>query len=133
MGQNAGDDALEEVVQCQRLLGGRREDMTFIDAIKTCFTKYANFDGCASRPEFWWWFLFTVIAGLALQAVSYNLSGAFSIATFLPGLAVGMRRLHDTDRSGWWLLLYFLPIIGWIVLIVFWAESGQPNRYGGSD
>jgi uncharacterized membrane protein YhaH (DUF805 family) len=107
--------------------------MTFIDAIKTCFTKYANFDGCASRPEFWWWFLFTVIAGLALQAVSYNLSGAFSIATFLPGLAVGMRRLHDTDRSGWWLLLYFLPIIGWIVLIVFWAESGQPNRYGGSD
>ena len=107
--------------------------MNFIDAIKICFTKYADFNGCASRSEFWWWFLFTVIAGLALQAVSYNLSGAFSIATFLPSVAVGTRRLHDTDRSGWWQLLYFLPVIGWIVLIVFWAESGQPNRFGSSE
>jgi uncharacterized membrane protein YhaH (DUF805 family) len=107
--------------------------MNFIDAIKIGFTKYVDFNGCASRPEFWWWFLFTVIASLALQAVSYNWSGAFSIATFLPSLAVGARRLHDTDRSGWWLLLYFLPVIGWIVLIVFWAEAGQANRYGGSD
>ncbi len=106
--------------------------MNFIEAIKICFIKYVDFNGCASRPEFWWWFLFTVIASLALQAVSYNLSGAFSIATFLPSLAVGARRLHDSDRSAWWLLLYFLPIIGWIVLIVFWAEAGQPNRYGGS-
>ena len=106
--------------------------MNFIDAIKICFTKYADFNGCASRSEFWWWFLFTLVASLALQAVSYNLSGAFTIATFLPSVAVGTRRLHDTDRSGWWQLLYFLPVIGWIVLIVFWAESGQPNRFGSS-
>jgi uncharacterized membrane protein YhaH (DUF805 family) len=110
----------------------RRGDMTFIDAIKICFTKYADFNGCASRPEFWWWFLFTVIASLALQTLSYNLSGAFTIATFLPSVAVGARRLHDIDRSGWWQILYFLPIIGWIVLVIFWAEAGQPNRYGGS-
>ena len=126
MGQNTRYDALEN------LLGGRRGDMNFIDAIKICFTKYAVFNGCASRPEFWWWFLFTVIASLALQAVSRDLSGAFNIVTFLPSLAVGARRLHDTDRSAWWLLLYFLPVIGWIVLIVFWAEAGQPNRYGDS-
>jgi len=107
--------------------------MNFIEAIKICFTKYVDFNGCASRPEFWWWFLFTVIASLALQAVSYNLAGAFNIATFLPSLAVGARRLHDTDRSAWWLLLYFFPVIGWIVLIVFWAEAAQTNRYGGSD
>jgi uncharacterized membrane protein YhaH (DUF805 family) len=106
--------------------------MNFIDAIKICFTKYADFNGCASRPEFWSWFLFTVVASLALQAVSYNLSGAFSIATFLPSAAVGARRLHDIDRSGWWQLLYFLPIVGWIVLIIFWAEGSKPNRYGGS-
>jgi len=81
--------------------------VNFIDAIKICFTKYADFNGCASRPEFWWWFLFTVVASLALQAVSYNLSGAFSIATFLPSVAVGARRLHDIDRNGWWQLLYF--------------------------
>jgi uncharacterized membrane protein YhaH (DUF805 family) len=103
--------------------------MTFIDAIKTCFTKYADFTGCASKPEFWWWSLFSVIAPLALQAVSYNLASAFTIATFLPGIAVGARRLHDTDRSGWWQMLYFLPIIGWIFLIIWCAEDGKPNRY----
>jgi uncharacterized membrane protein YhaH (DUF805 family) len=106
--------------------------MNFLDAIKICFNKYADFNGCASRPEFWWWVLFTVVATMALQSVSYNLSGAFSIATFLPGIAVTARRLHDTDRSGWWQLLYFLPIIGWIVLIIFCAEPGKPNRYGDS-
>ena len=103
--------------------------MSFIDAIKICFTKYADFKGCASRPEFWWWFLFTLIATAALQTVSYNASAAFSIATFLPSLAVATRRLHDTDRSGWWQLLYFVPIIGWILLIIWCAEPGTPNRY----
>jgi len=106
--------------------------MTFGEAIKVCFNKYAVFDGCASRPEFWWWVLFTVVASMALQSVSYNLSGAFSIATFLPSIAVTARRLHDTDRSGWWQLLLFIPIIGWIILIIWCAEEGRPNRYGGS-
>jgi uncharacterized membrane protein YhaH (DUF805 family) len=105
--------------------------MTFLDAVKICFTKYADFNGCASRPEFWWWILFTLVATAALQSVSYNLSGAFSIATFLPSIAVTARRLHDTDRSGWWQLLYFLPVVGWIILIIWCAEQGKPNRYDG--
>jgi uncharacterized membrane protein YhaH (DUF805 family) len=103
--------------------------MNFVDAVKICFVKYADFNGCASRPEFWWWFLFTVVASLSLEVISYNLSGAFTIATFLPSIAVGARRLHDIDRRGWWQLLYFLPIIGWIVLLLFWAEAGKQNRY----
>jgi uncharacterized membrane protein YhaH (DUF805 family) len=103
--------------------------MNFIDSIKICFVKYVDFRGCASRPEFWWWVLFTVVASLALRSVSYNLSAAFSLATFLPSIAVAARRLHDTDRSAWWELLYFLPVIGWIILIIFWAEPGKPNRY----
>jgi len=103
--------------------------MHFIDSIRTCFVKYVDFSGCASRPEFWWWVLFTVVASLALRSVSYNLSGAFSLATFLPSIAVAARRLHETDRSAWWELLYFLPVIGWIILIIFWAEPGKPNRY----
>jgi len=106
--------------------------MSFIDAIKVCFSKYADFSGCASRPEFWWWILFTLIASIALQSVSTNLSGAFSIATCLPSLAVTARRLHDTDRSGWLQLLWFIPIIGWILLIIWCVEAGKPNRYGGS-
>jgi uncharacterized membrane protein YhaH (DUF805 family) len=106
--------------------------MTFIDAVKTCFVKYADFNGCASRSEFWWWILFTLIASIALQSISYNLSGAFSIATFLPGIAVTARRLHDTDRSGWLQLLWIVPIIGWILLVIWCAEEGKPNRYGTS-
>ena len=106
--------------------------MNFVDAIKICFVKYAQFKGCASRPEFWWWFLFSVVASLALQVISTNLSAAFTIATLLPSFAVGARRLHDIDRSGWWQLLYFLPIIGWIVLFLFWAEAGKKSRYGDS-
>jgi uncharacterized membrane protein YhaH (DUF805 family) len=103
--------------------------MSFIDAVKICFAKYADFNGCASRPEFWWWFLFTLLATAALRTVSYNVAGVFSLATFVPSLAVAARRLHDTDRSGWWQLLYFFPVIGWILLIIFCAEPTQENRY----
>jgi uncharacterized membrane protein YhaH (DUF805 family) len=105
--------------------------MNFIDAIKTCFAKYVDFSGCASRPEFWWWVLFTILASLTLRSISYSLSGVFSLATLLPSIAVTIRRLHDTDRTGWWTLLYFIPLVGWIILIIFWAEPGKPNRYGG--
>jgi uncharacterized membrane protein YhaH (DUF805 family) len=103
--------------------------MMFIDAVKTCFAKYADFNGCASRPEFWWWFVFTLVAGTLLRLVSLNVAAAFSFATFLPSLAVAARRLHDTDRSGWWQLLYFFPVIGWVLLIIFCAEPTQSNRY----
>ena len=106
--------------------------MTFTDAVGVCFKKYVDFNGCASRSEFWWWVLFTVIVTLVCERVSYSLSGAFTLATFLPNIAVSVRRLHDTNRSGWWLLLYLVPVIGWIVLIVFWVEPGQPSRYAVS-
>jgi uncharacterized membrane protein YhaH (DUF805 family) len=103
--------------------------LTFIDAVKICFAKYVDFNGCAGRPEFWWWFVFTLVAGTLLRLVNLNVATVFSLATFLPSLAVAARRLHDTDRSGWWQLLYFFPVIGWILLIIFCAEPTQPNRY----
>jgi uncharacterized membrane protein YhaH (DUF805 family) len=106
--------------------------MSFVEAVKICFTKYADFNGCASRPEFWWWVLFTAVATAVLQTVSYNLSGLFSLATFLPGIAVTARRLHDTDRSGWLQLLWLIPIVGWILMIIWCVEAGKPNRYGAS-
>jgi len=107
--------------------------MTFGEAIKVCFNKYAFFDGCAARPEFWWWVLFTFIAAAVLRSISYSLSAAFSLATLLPSIAVTARRLHDTDRSGWLQLLWIIPIIGWILLIIWCAEPGKPNRYGSHE
>lgn len=104
--------------------------MTFGESIKTCFSKYAEFNGRASRSEFWWWFLFTFLVSAAAGMVSETLYGLFSLAVLLPSLAVGARRLHDTDRSAWFLLLCFIPIIGWIVMLV-WAvqEAKEPNRF----
>ncbi|MDP2134851.1 MAG: DUF805 domain-containing protein [Sulfuritalea sp.] len=104
--------------------------MTFGESIKTCFSKYAEFNGRASRSEFWWWFLFTFLATAAAEIVSENLSALFSLAVLLPSLAVGARRLHDTDRSAWFLLLWFLPIIGWIILLVWAVQAAkEPNRF----
>jgi uncharacterized membrane protein YhaH (DUF805 family) len=103
--------------------------MTFMDAVKTCFSKYADFGGAASRSEYWWFFLFNFVVSLVLQAAFGKLGMVFSLVTLLPGLAVSVRRLHDTDRSGWWLLLSFVPLIGGIVVLVFLCQDTRPNRY----
>lgn len=98
--------------------------MTFGEAIRTCFVKYADFAGTASRSEFWWWALFNVLAGMALDAIDWRLSAVFTIGTLLPYVAVTTRRLHDTGRTGWWQLVGLVPIIGWIVLLVWLAQKG---------
>ena len=102
--------------------------------------KYAVFDGRAGRPEFWWFQLGNVIASIVVGIVGRIVLGSsgvalyylYSLAVFLPSLAVGIRRLHDTDKSGWWVLIGIIPIVGWIILIVFYATSGTPgpNRFG---
>ena len=107
--------------------------MTFFESIRTCFTKYADFKGCAGRSEFWWWVLFYILASAALGLVSQVLAGIFSLATLLPYIAVTARRLHDTDRSGWLQLLALIPLIGWIILIIWCVQEGkQPNRFCGA-
>jgi uncharacterized membrane protein YhaH (DUF805 family) len=107
--------------------------MTFGDSIRTCFSKYAEFNGRASRSEYWWWFLFTFLVSAATGLVSETLSALFSLGVLLPSLAVGVRRLHDTDRSGWFLMLWIIPLVGWIILIV-WAvqEAKEPNRFSSA-
>jgi uncharacterized membrane protein YhaH (DUF805 family) len=117
--------------------------MGFQDAVTTCFSKYVDFQGRASRPEYWWWVLFVVVVGIVLRVVGQAIFGwasagagipglLFHLAVFLPGLAVAVRRLHDTDRSGWWLLIAFIPVIGWLVLLYFMIQPGtpSPNLYG---
>ncbi len=99
--------------------------MTFQEAIKLCFQKYADFSGRAKRPEFWWFVLFTFLASMILGVVSSMLSGLFSLAVIVPSLAVGARRLHDIGRSGWWQLIWLVPVIGWIILIYWCAQEGN--------
>jgi uncharacterized membrane protein YhaH (DUF805 family) len=107
------------------------EHMTFAESIKACFAKYADFNGRASRSEYWWFFLFAVLGGMALSMVSNTLALLFNLALLVPSLAVGARRLHDTDRSGWMLLIWLIPLVGWIVVIYFLAqEPKEPNRFG---
>jgi uncharacterized membrane protein YhaH (DUF805 family) len=112
----------------------------FVGALR----KYAVFEGRARRREYWFYVLFWIVIAVALNVVDrmlgmYNaevgvgpLGGLFWLATLLPSLAVGARRLHDTGRSGWWLLIGLIPIIGAIVLIVFFLIDSQPgtNAYG---
>lgn len=107
--------------------------MDFVTALKTCLLeKYVTFSGRARRSEYWFFYLFWLIVYIALSTVSEGLAGLFSLATLLPNISVGVRRLHDLDKSGWWLLLGIIPIIGWIVLIIWFCGRGTvgDNRFG---
>lgn len=112
--------------------------MSFQEAIATCFRKYADFSGRARRSEYWWWVLFNVIISSVLSFLIRGGSGPSFLVSLLllglilPSLAVAVRRLHDTGRSGWFLLIAFIPLVGAIILIVFMATEGNPgdNQYG---
>lgn len=105
--------------------------MSFFESIQTCFAKYADFKGRASRPELWWWVLFVFLASAAASILSPTLSALFSLAVLLPNIAVAARRLHDTDRSGWLQLVVLIPLIGWLLLIYWCVQPGkEPNRFG---
>ena len=109
-----------------------------------CLKKYAVFEGRARRREYWFFVLFAVLIHIVLNIVDRMLGmysaengigirgGIFSLAILIPSLAVGARRLHDTGRSGWWLLIGLVPLIGFIVLIVFFVLDSHPgtNQYG---
>ena len=97
--------------------------MTFQESIQVCFKKYADFTGRASRSEYWWFMLFLALVSAGTSMISQVVSGLFSLATLVPSLAAGARRLHDTNRSGWLQLLWIVPLIGWIIVIVFLVQE----------
>lgn len=111
------------------------------------YKRYFDFQGRASRREYWMFYLLfvivtvvtTVLVGVLgrdnpISMVVYSLFGLFILGSLIPSVAVTVRRLHDTNRSGWWLLISFLPFIGGLVLLVFTVLPGTPgeNRYGRS-
>ena len=112
--------------------------MTFSDSVKTVFSKYFEFSGRARRSEYWYFILLNVlVTGILNRAgvragLFETLSYVWSLAVFFPGLAVTVRRLHDTGRSGWKYLFILIPIVGWIFLIVWFCQDSEPgeNQYG---
>jgi uncharacterized membrane protein YhaH (DUF805 family) len=121
--------------------------------------RYFDFNGRSRRKEYWMWFLFVIIGAIVFSildtvlglggttntysdfdsgaSVGFNstggiLSTVFMLAILIPNIAVGIRRLHDTDKSGWWILIGLIPLVGAIVLIVFFVSEGTrgPNRFG---
>ena len=111
--------------------------MNFGQAISSGFSNYVNFSDRAIRSEYWYWVLFVCLAEVVTSIIDYAIgfqvtTGLFGLAVILPGLAVSVRRLHDLDRTGWWLLLAFIPLIGSIILIVWFCTRGTPgpNRFG---
>ena len=114
--------------------------MGFTEAVRSVIVeRYADFQGRASRSEFWWFVLFylllSVVIGL-VAAISESLGGLLNlvvtIGLLVPAIAVQVRRLHDTDRTGWWVLIGLVPLVGTVVLIVFYVQRGTAgdNRFG---
>jgi uncharacterized membrane protein YhaH (DUF805 family) len=116
--------------------------MSFTEAIRSVLSQYAGFSGRARRSEFWYWALFQVVIGVIawmLDRAVFNVAYVswfgvvVSLALLLPSLAVAVRRLHDTGRRGWWILIVLVPVVGSIILLVFYVQDSQPdNQYGRS-
>ena len=129
--------------------------MNFTQAVSSGYRKYVAFSGRSSRSEYWWWFLYIILTSIVVgviegalglgtgtgETVDGGVSASFaggplsivwSLAHLLPGIALSIRRLHDLDRSGWWLLIGLVPLVGAIVLIVFFCTKGTTgqNRFG---
>jgi uncharacterized membrane protein YhaH (DUF805 family) len=117
--------------------------MTFMEAVKSGLNKYADFNGRATLSEFWWFFLFILLAGIGIGIVGGILTGILGetigliliigamLALYVPYFAVSARRLHDIGKSGWWQLISLVPFVG-LVLIYFLVQSSQAgdNQFG---
>jgi len=110
--------------------------MDFMTAVKLCvLEKYAQFEGRAGRPEFWWFALFTLGVGIVGDILFANwIVLLINLAFLVPSLAVGARRLHDIGKSGWFQLLWLIPVIGWAIMIFWLVQPGhtESNQYGNA-
>ncbi len=125
---------------------GANREVGIGEAISLFFRNYANFNGRSSRGAYWWWLLSSIVIRLGILVLEHILLGAdandlggvgpftilFLLATLVPEIALGARRLHDTDKSGWWLLVGFVPVLGWLLILWFMAQPGvrAANTFG---
>jgi uncharacterized membrane protein YhaH (DUF805 family) len=111
--------------------------MSFNEAISDGFSKYAMFSGRSSRSAYWWWYLFAVLVGVGASILdmiigtTFVLSGIAGLALFIPNLAILVRRFHDSGHSGWWVLILLVPVVGFVVWLIFALTETKPaNEWG---
>lgn len=111
--------------------------MTFSEAIKAGFNKFLVLSGRSSRSEYWYWILFMVLVAVILSFLGLSTGGSFlgmvaSLFFFLANLSVSVRRLHDLNKSGWWVLIGIIPVLGTLILWAWFTIQGTvgPNEYG---
>lgn len=115
--------------------------MDFVGAIQAGFRNYVNFNGRASRSEYWYWVLFVIIVGLVAGVIDVATVGnaqfgpvgsLTSLGLLLPNIGISVRRLHDLDKTGWFILLVLIPLVGAIILLIWFVQRGTVggNQYG---
>lgn len=111
--------------------------MDFMQSVKTVLKNYANFNDRSRSSEYWWWFLAYLVGYVILVFIggvigaAEILSGLFALALLVPNIAVSVRRFHDIGKSGWWVLIFIIPLVGLIAMIYFFIKpSDGPNQYG---
>lgn len=118
-----------------------QRQVSFTEAIKMALQQnYCNFSGRSSRSEYWWYSLFTFIlgfiiaifAGILGENAGNALTGIVYLALLLPGLGLTVRRLHDINKSGWWILINLIPLVGWIIMLIWLCKDSDStdNQYG---
>ena len=105
--------------------------MNIVEATKLFFTRYTDFNGRSRRSEYWWSSLSIAIIGAIVTAILGDLSFIWSLAVLVPGIAVSVRRLHDIGKSGWWYLIGLVPLVGFILLLIWnCTDSTEDNQWG---
>ena len=106
--------------------------MNFLESVETCFKKYVDFNGRASRSEFWWFYLFWIIAYIVSAMIDPILILLVILGLLLPYITVTARRLHDINKTGWLQLIVLIPLVGPIIMLVFCVTEGDKkrNQYG---
>ena len=118
--------------------------MNFQDSITNCFYNYGVINGRATRSEYWYWVLFVSLVSVFALIIDVSLLGSsiddeftplnsiWSLVVFIPGITVTVRRLHDVNRSGWWILISFIPFVGSLIVLVLLIDKGTEgsNKFG---
>ena len=110
-----------------------KPSVNFIDAVKLFFTKYADFNTRSRRSEYWWSVLFSAVAGSLATGILKDYAWIWSLVVLIPTIAISVRRLHDIGRPGTWYLLNLIPVVGSIILLVWYCQDSTGDNQWGSN